>query len=342
MIEKLVVYPTFNCNMNCSYCFYKKNSSKYISVDKFRKAFKKFLKISKNPSVVFLGGEPLTNKKQLIKLVREIKKEPKEIPITIFTNGTLLDRKIIKFFKENNIKIVISIDGPKNINDKSRKYRFSSKSSFESIISKIKKLNIIQECSVNMVITKSNFKKISENIEHLYNLGFRSIGWNIDYLDNWKKSDIVKLEKGIKKVFIKYMKMLKEEKDIYEISNRYEIIDFLNGKKENSCRNIILYPDGNFYLCDKVINSKELLIKNKILEERKKLFKKFYKNYINKELFCPLGIYLHLKYEKKLPNKLIKKNLNIIYSMMSIIEKNTIRFFKIFLKYRNFRFKHKL
>jgi uncharacterized protein len=145
MIERLVVYPTFNCNMNCSYCFYKKNSSKYISVDKFREAFKKFLKISKNPSVVFLGGEPLINKEQLIKLIRKIKKESNEIPVTVFTNGTLLEKKIIKFFKENNIKIVVSIDGPQNINDKSRKYKFSSKSPFKSIISKIKKLNIIPE-----------------------------------------------------------------------------------------------------------------------------------------------------------------------------------------------------
>ena len=338
MIEKLVVYPTFNCNMKCRYCFYKKNTNQYISFTRFKNAFKKFLKISQNPSIIFLGGEPLLNKDSIIKLIKEIRKNRKELPITVFTNGINIDKKIIDFFKKNKINIIISIDGSKKINDNEKKYYPSH---FDTVMHNIKKYKLTKEATINMVVRKNNFRKLPQNIIHLYNLGFRKIGWNIDYLDNWEKNDIKELEKSIKNILMRYLKMLKDNKDIYEISNRYEIIDFLTENKTNKCRNIILYPDGKFYLCDKVRNYK-FILKGNISKKREYLFKKLSKTYPQKGLFCPFGIYLYLKYEKKLPSKIIKEKLDIIYAMMNMIEKNTIKYFKIFLKFKYFRAKHNI
>ena len=339
MIEKLIVYPTFNCNMRCSYCFYRKNNTEYLTFNNFKKAFKKFLKISINPSIAFLGGEALLNKKLLVKFIKHIKKIKKEMPVIIFSNGTLLDRKIVKFIKNNKIKLIISIDGPKDINDKMRIYY---KSSFESAFSNLKKYKLIDKVTVNMAVNKNNIKNLSNNVKYLYDTGFRKIGWNINYADNWEINDIKTIKKQIKKVFLDYLKLIKNKKEIYEISNRYEIMDFLIKKEKNVCKNLILYPDSKFYLCDKVINSKKLLLKNDIIGEREKIFKKFSRKYPQKGLFCPLGIYFYLRYEKKFSPEIIRRKLNIIYSIMSIIEKNTIKFFKILLKYGDFRLKHNL
>jgi len=37
---------------------------------------------------------------------------------TVQTNGTLITKDWVKFFKDNDFRVSISLDGPKHINDK--------------------------------------------------------------------------------------------------------------------------------------------------------------------------------------------------------------------------------
>jgi|WetSurMetagenome_2_1015567.scaffolds.fasta_scaffold08501_2 radical SAM protein with 4Fe4S-binding SPASM domain len=68
----------------------------------------------------------------------KLKKEMKILSMFFISNGTILNKEIVDFIKGLNIRqFTISIDGPKKINDFSRKYS-SGRGSYHTIISNIK------------------------------------------------------------------------------------------------------------------------------------------------------------------------------------------------------------
>lgn len=46
------------------------------------------------------------------------------------TNGTLLNKEVIEYLVKNNFKITVSIDGPKEVHDRSRHFADTDKGSF--------------------------------------------------------------------------------------------------------------------------------------------------------------------------------------------------------------------
>ncbi len=56
----------------------------------------------------------------------------KEISFSITTNGTLLTREIAGFLKENGVTVCLSIDGPREIQDRNRPYA-SGRGSYEDV-----------------------------------------------------------------------------------------------------------------------------------------------------------------------------------------------------------------
>ena len=74
-------------------------------------------------NITFYGGEPLLNFSLIRKSVAyaiEIFQKQK-IMFSITTNGTLITPEIAKFCSTNNINILLSLDGPKEIHDRYRK-----------------------------------------------------------------------------------------------------------------------------------------------------------------------------------------------------------------------------
>lgn len=345
MIEKLIVYPGFNCNMNCLYCHYKNNDRMVLSESKFKKAVKKFLTISEKPELVFLGGEPMLYSKKIFKFISIAKKMDPNLRITAFTNGTIINNQISKAVKEGKIKLILSVDGDKKTNDRMRVFKDGKKSSFKTIIKNIKKYKLTDYITVNMVLNRKTLPSLTDNIRYLYRLGFRSIGWNIDYQDNWQLNDIPVIKSEINKVFIEYLKLIKEKKDIYEISNRYEIIDFIINGIKKECSNLILFPDGNFYPCDKITGAnslKSFIISEKNLEKERKVFfnrmKK--KNISSSHLFCQCGIYLFYKYVKNMNSESFEKKIKILFKIQKTLTQIITKQFKILIKYNSFRERH--
>jgi len=63
----------------------------------------------------------------------------KEVTFTIQTNGTLINEKICRVFKEREFVVGISLDGPQHIHDRNRKYE-SGKGSFSQVMNGIELL----------------------------------------------------------------------------------------------------------------------------------------------------------------------------------------------------------
>jgi uncharacterized protein len=142
----LYLILTEHCNMNCTYC----SQSAYrtrprlpnMSLKTIKNTLDRFYLTNANRTrtIVLYGGEPTLNKSGVmyaVNYIREIKND-KKAEIVIFTNAILLDDTLIDFFDRNNVSIIVSIDGPKTINDSFR--LIDNRGSFDRINNAIRKI----------------------------------------------------------------------------------------------------------------------------------------------------------------------------------------------------------
>ena len=139
-LTNAVINLTDNCNLRCPYCFTEhntrtmdlgtlKSSIMFIlnGLDKFES--------HRAPCFNFFGGEPMLHYDDLIKpsveWVEETGlREKYKINFGMTTNGTLLNEERIKWLKQHEISILLSMDGDKYTQDKQRPIA-NGKSSFD-------------------------------------------------------------------------------------------------------------------------------------------------------------------------------------------------------------------
>lgn len=138
------LHITNRCNLYCDYCF--ANSDLKNNIDMSESTLELIIaRIAETKStqlcIDFHGGEPLVRFDLIeycLSLCDELLKD-KNITFTIQTNGTLINEKMCRVFKERNFVIGISLDGPKHIHDRNRKYA-TGKGSFKLVMNRIELL----------------------------------------------------------------------------------------------------------------------------------------------------------------------------------------------------------
>ena len=172
-IEKITLQLTQDCNFRCKYCIYSEeintkqriHSQKNMTWETAKKAIDFYLDHSVDSlkrNVGFYGGEPLLQF-ELLKRVVEYSKERlkgKPLSFTITTNGSLLTDKVVEFLDGNNINTLISLDGPKEVNDKNRVFK-NGYGTYETVIDNINKIKkhyplFYKKISINMVVDPNN------------------------------------------------------------------------------------------------------------------------------------------------------------------------------------------
>lgn len=118
----IIVKPTSECNFRCAYCYHAdtKYEKGYLSYS----ALEKLIKIAQNEydfvDYIWHGGEPLLCGldyfREIIKLQKKYTRKELNLRNSVQTNGSLLSKGFIGFFRDNNIDVSISIDGPKDCN----------------------------------------------------------------------------------------------------------------------------------------------------------------------------------------------------------------------------------
>ncbi len=108
----LILSPTLNCNLRCKGCYTLgygiKHELPYELVDRILKECEELgIYI-----VTVLGGEPLVYPH----LFRMIEEHP-NLLFQVYTNGTLMNKEVARRFRENNVIVVISIEGYENETD---------------------------------------------------------------------------------------------------------------------------------------------------------------------------------------------------------------------------------
>ena len=150
VIKALCLHVAHTCNLNCGYCF--ASQGKYhgeralMSFEVGKQALDFLMDNSgsrTNLEVDFFGGEPLMNwdvVKQLVEYARSVEKERgKNFRFTLTTNGMLIDDEVIEFANREMSNVVLSLDGRKEIHDRTR-VDYAGGGSYERIVPKFRKL----------------------------------------------------------------------------------------------------------------------------------------------------------------------------------------------------------
>ena len=128
----LLVKPaSYLCNLDCSYCFYKRTEALYPgSRPMMTKAtaetmIQKALALGHpNNSFCWQGGEPtlmgLDFFRKVIDLQQRLAADGQSVETSIQTNGLLIDDDWAGFLADNNILVGLSLDGPPDIHDRHR------------------------------------------------------------------------------------------------------------------------------------------------------------------------------------------------------------------------------
>jgi len=151
-VVKLCLFLTQTCNMRCVYCY--GNGGEYGKAGMMTRetalaAVDWLMENSFDAKVVeisFFGGEPLMNFSLLQQVVAYAKTQAeawnKEVNFSMTTNGTLLTNPVITFLKEEKIDLLISFDGPSEIQNRQRPFK-NGRGSYKRVYANVQKLRFV-------------------------------------------------------------------------------------------------------------------------------------------------------------------------------------------------------
>ncbi|TXT59808.1 MAG: hypothetical protein BAJALOKI3v1_1010005 [Promethearchaeota archaeon] len=153
------LWVTRRCNLRCKYCYVSHEKYPEMNTIELKKAIKHIKEKLHCSFIALMGGEP-TIRKDLPEIIQYMT----DLNITSFltTNGTLLDeRKIFQLCESDVDFIELSLDGmsPSPISEKTGQNLMNI---LEILIKYTKTYDV--GLSINMVITKQNYKELYELI----------------------------------------------------------------------------------------------------------------------------------------------------------------------------------
>jgi uncharacterized protein len=193
-LQTIVMNVTNQCNLSCSYCYEygedriatPEGKTKFMSEETARSTVEFLLNQSPGRRMVhltFFGGETLLNFKVVKSTIEYARTRAAEmgkyIDFSMTTNATMLTSEIISFLAENNVGVTVSIDGPKESNDRFRVFH-NGKGSYDVIAPKIKELVKVHRSrpigarvtlTAQVVEVKKIFRHLTEE------MGFDEVGF---------------------------------------------------------------------------------------------------------------------------------------------------------------------
>lgn len=253
-----------DCNLSCNYC-YIKNSRLDLSSDTAKHiidfAFKKGEK-EHRLDFGFFGGEPLLGFDMIEKVTEMIMQHPEyekhDVRLTLVTNGTILNDRIISFINKYNVVYQVSFDGHPELQNANRKFsngRLSSDIVEKNIRTAISSLPVVL---VNSVYTPATHVHLPESIQYLYDMGVRNQFFNPDYSAAWTENDIDSLKNTYFTVADKYISFYGEGKPCFIniIDEKVSLILRGGYKAFEKCSmgkgEFAFSPDGTIFPCERL------------------------------------------------------------------------------------------
>jgi len=284
VIKSLCLHLAHACNLRCRYCFAGQGNfggADEIMPERVGRAAIDFLieksAVRKHLEIDFFGGEPLLNFGVLAGLVDYGRKRGgesgKEFKFTLTTNAVLLNEDVTRFLNENQISVVLSLDGRREIHDAMRRARGGG-GSYDVVLPRIKSF-VDSRDGLNYYIrgtyTRHNLDFCAD-VLHLAGLGFNRI--SVEPVVAPPEADYAIRDEDIPFVLSEYERLTRELLDLKQAGRPVDFFHFnidLDGgpclpKRLSGCgaghEYLAVTPGGELYPCHQFAGRPEYLIGN--------------------------------------------------------------------------------
>lgn len=283
VVKSLCLMVAQDCNLRCKYCFAGGGSfggERAVMSEEIGRAAVDFIiknsAMRKHCEIDFFGGEPLLNfrtVKAVTEYVREREKDTGKIfKLTLTTNGILLDDKKISWLNENNISLVLSLDGRKKIHDVMRP-DISGKGSYDRVIKNFK--NLVESRDGENYYLRGTYT--NKNLDFASDvLSMADEGFDILSVEPvvLKNSPLALSEKDLPKIFSEYDKLteiyLQRRREGKEFFFFHFNVDLDNGpcvaKRLSGCgaghEYFAVAENGDLYPCHQFVGRKKYKLGN--------------------------------------------------------------------------------
>ena len=206
-VPRLVLIPTWQCELRCRYCFIPKQDGRVMSIETAERGVELLLS-SERPDVMlqFFGGEALLEwellKHTIAYAVRRAEARNKSISFVLSSNGWSLDAEKLAWLREHPVKLELSLDGAPDLQNRFRRALQKGGDSYEMGIAP--RAQVIQESGVPydviMVVHPENAGRVDESFKHLASLGFSRLQINHALGYRWTDEQMKTLTAGLHRV----------------------------------------------------------------------------------------------------------------------------------------------
>lgn len=168
-----------DCNLACPYCYEDPFRGKhYLSsavADQAVDFLGAQLRSGRDLEVDFYGGEPLLSVPRLREIAGRLKSiaaaAGKQFTFFLFTNGTLLTRKLVEELLPLGLRgALLTLDGPKEVHDRQRPF-VSGKGSFDLIVANIRAICELIEIELGGNYNRETYLRFPQLLDHLLTAG---------------------------------------------------------------------------------------------------------------------------------------------------------------------------
>lgn len=266
---QLLIKPVSgDCNMKCTYCFYRRVKDIYptqgkhlMSKNVMRSLIKDLLSYSFQTSVfAWQGGEPTLAGLDFFRLTVDLEKRyghrGQSVGNALQTNGLLIDKDWAKFLSEYNFLVGISLDGPGEIHNHYRQ------NSYQKVMKAIKILKDYQvKFNILTVVNEFNIKKGREIYQFFRENGFSYLQFIpcLEWDPKLQKSRPYAFEPEEFGEFLCTVFDEWRKNDVYRVSIRLfdDLLSYYLGKPPPSCTfndrcdtYMVVEFNGDIYPCD--------------------------------------------------------------------------------------------
>jgi uncharacterized protein len=197
-IETIVVQPTPFCNINCRYCYLPGRDAKTVIAQETIAAL--FSKVFASGwvypylTIIWHAGEPLVVPvsfyRTAFEAIEALRPPSVRVRHSFQTNGMLITREWCDLFKEWEVGVGVSIDGPKRLHDANRVTR-SGHGTFDRTLAGIQMLRREDvPFHVISVLSRDSLDAVQEMVEFYIAEGIEDVCFNVEESEGDHVSDL--------------------------------------------------------------------------------------------------------------------------------------------------------
>jgi uncharacterized protein len=214
-VQLLILQSTAFCNIDCSYCYLPARSDRRRMSLEILAAAVEFLNrenlTSPQTTVVWHAGEPLAvpvswyRHATAVLAARWRHGWPQQ---AIQTNAMLIDDEWCGYFRENSIRIGVSLDGPASIHDARRKTRSGAGTHAAAMLGVKALRRAGLDCHVICVVGSQSLDAADQIMDFFLGEGFTQIGFNVEEIEGENTHSTLQREDAVRRFAVFFDRVL--------------------------------------------------------------------------------------------------------------------------------------